>query len=168
MKISHKIRTITMSAVIAGLYTALTMLSYAFGLDKGAIQLRLSESLAVLPALTPAAIPGLFMGCMLSSFLCAAHLLDVLFGSLVTLVAAMICYAIRGAARWRLGAFLFPLPNVLLNALFIPLLLMFVYGVGDAYPFLFLTVGVGELITSGIFGMLLYFAMKKNQKFFRL
>ncbi len=168
MKFSHKIRTLTTGAVIAGLYTALTMLSYAFGLDKGAIQLRLSETLAILPAFTPAAIPGLFLGCMLSSFLCGAHLLDVLFGSLVTLLAAMVCYAIRGAARWRFGALLLPLPNILLNALFIPFLLMLVYGVGDAYPFLFLTVGAGELITSGVLGMCLYLTVKKNYKFFAL
>lgn len=149
-----------MGAIIAALYVALTFLSFAFGLDKGAIQLRLSEALAVLPAFTPAAIPGLFIGCMLSSFLTGGHPLDAVFGSLVTLIAAVLCYLIRGLARRRAGALLLPLPNVLLNALLIPVLLILLYGVGEAYPFLVLSVGLGEVLASGVLGTLLYFAIE--------
>ena len=158
----------TQAALIAAFYTVLTLVSYLFGLDKGVIQLRLSETLAVLPAFTPAAIPGLFLGCALSSFLSQGHILDVIFGSLVTLIAAVICYAMRHVTRYRLGAFLLPLPNVLLNALFIPLLLIYVYGAADAYPFLVLSVGIGELIASGVLGVLLYFVLLRQRKIFSL
>lgn len=163
MKISEKTKTLTLAAMIAALYTALTMLSYAFGLDKGAIQLRLSEALAVLPAFSGAAVPGLFAGCFLSSLLCGAHPLDVVFGSLVTLFAAVLCRAMRGVLRFRFGFFLIPLPNILLNALLIPILLIFVYGVPDAYSYLFLTVGIGELLTTGALGSFLIFALPKKR-----
>ena len=163
MRISKRTKTVTLAAVIAGLYTVLTLLSYTLGLDKGAIQLRLSEALAVLPAVSGAAVPGLFVGCFLSSLICGGHPLDVIFGSLVTLAAALLCRAMRGACRHRLGLLLMPLPNILLNALLIPLLLIFVYGVTDAYPFLVLTVGIGEAITTGLLGTLLLLSMRKHK-----
>ena len=153
----------TYAAVIAALYTALTLLSYAMGLDKGVIQLRLSEALAVLPAVSGASVPGLFVGCFLSSLLCGGHPLDVVFGSLVTLLAAILCRKMRGLLRYKLGALLLPLPNILLNALLIPLLLIFVYGVPDAYPYLVLTVGLGEAITSGVLGSCLLWAIRRNE-----
>ena len=159
---SAKIRNMTTAAIIAAAYTVLTFVSFAFGLDKGVIQLRLSEALAVLPAFTPAAIPGLFAGCMLSSFLTGGHPLDAVFGSLVTLLAAFICYFMRKCAKHRIGILTLALPNVILNALLIPLILIFVYGVGDAYPFLLLTVGIGELLASGVLGTLLAYAMRSH------
>lgn len=162
MKISEKTKNLTLAAMIAAFYTALTLLSYAFGLDKGAIQLRLSEALAVLPALSGAAVPGLFVGCFLSSLLCGGHPLDVVFGSLVTLLAAALCRRMRGVSRFRFGVFLLPLPNILLNALLIPILLIFVYGVPDAYLYLVLTVGIGELFTTGVLGSLLLFALRRS------
>lgn len=166
MKISKRTKTLTLSAVIAALYTALTLLSYAFGLDKGAIQIRLSEALAVLPAVSGAAVPGLFVGCFLSSLICGGHPLDVLFGSLVTLLAALICRMMRKVTRFRLGVLLIPLPNILLNALLIPILLIFVYGVPDAYSYLVLTVGIGEIITTGILGTVLLATLKRHNALF--
>ena len=151
----------TRGSLIAGLYVALTMISYAFGLDKGAIQLRLSEALAVLPAVSGAAVPGLFVGCFLSSLLCGGHPLDVLFGSFVTLAAALICRVMRPLLRFRFGAVLLTLPNILFNALLIPVLLILVYGVPDAYYYLVFTVGIGEAITTGIFGVLLLSVWKR-------
>ena len=159
---STKIRNMTTAAIIAAAYTVLTFVSFAFGLDKGVIQLRLSEALAVLPAFTPAAIPGLFAGCLRSSFLTGGHPLDAVFGSLVTLLAAFICYFMRKCAKHRIGILTLALPNVILNALLIPLILIFVYGVGDAYPFLLLTVGIGELLASGVLGTLLAYAMRSH------
>lgn len=168
MKLSTKTKYVTQAALIAAFYTVLTLVSYLFGLDKGVIQLRLSEALAVLPAFTPAAIPGLFLGCALSSFLSQGHIFDVVFGSLVTLSAAALCYLLRGVSRYRLGALLLPLPNIVLNAALIPLVLIFVYGVPDAYPFLLLTVGVGELLASGVLGVLLYFVLLRRKNIFAL
>lgn len=162
MKLSQRTKFLTESALIAAIYVVLTMISFAFGLDKGVIQLRLSECLAVLPAFTPAAVPGLALGCALASFLSGAHLLDVLFGSLVTLVAAEICYLLRGVIHRRFGALLAPLPNIVLNAVFIPMVLIWVYQVPDAYPFLLLTVGIGEILASGVLGVLLFFIVRRN------
>lgn len=159
---SKKQRYVTLAAIIAALYTVLTLISFAMGLDKGVIQLRLSEALAVLPAFTSAAIPGLFAGCMLSSFLTGGHPLDALFGSLVTLLAALLCYMMRACARKRAGLLLLPLPNILLNALLIPFVLILAYGAGEAYPYMVLTVGIGELISSGVLGVLLAISMRKH------
>ena len=160
--LSERTKYLTRGALIAGLYVALTMLSYAFGLDKGAIQLRLSEALAVLPAVSGAAVPGLFVGCFLSSLLCGGHPLDVLFGSLVTLAAACVCRAMRPLLRYRFGAVLFTIPNILLNALLIPILLILVYGVPDAYSYLVLTVGIGEVLTTGVMGTLLLYVWRRT------
>lgn len=163
MQFSKKTKALTHAAVIAALYTALTLLSYAFGLDKGAIQLRLSEALAVLPMVSGTAVPGLFVGCFLSSLICGGHPLDVVFGSLVTLAAALVCRTMRPLARRPIGILLAPIPNILFNVLLIPILLIFVYGVPDAYSFLVLTVGIGELITSGVLGILLLLALRRKE-----
>ena len=166
MQISRRTKNLTLSAVIAALYTALTLLSYAFGLDKGVIQLRLSEALAVLPAVSGAAVPGLFVGCFLSSMICGGHPLDVLFGSLVTLLAALLCRMMHKVMRFRFGLLLIPLPNILLNAFLIPLVLIFVYGVPDAYSYLVLTVGIGELVTTGVLGTLLLTTLRRRKDLF--
>ena len=77
------------AAMIAALYVVLTLIANAFGLASGAIQIRLSEMLSVLPFFTPAAIPGLFVGCMLSNFITGACLLDIVLGSFATLIGAV-------------------------------------------------------------------------------
>ena len=162
MQFTKKTKFMTYAAVIAALYTALTLVSYALGLDKGAIQLRLSEALAVLPAVSGAAVPGLFVGCFLSSLICGGHPLDVLFGSLVTLLAAIVCRMMRGVLRYKTGPLLVTLPNILFNAFLIPVLLILVYGVPDAYMYLVLTVGIGEALTTGVLGSLLLWAIRRN------
>ena len=86
------VRRTAIAASIAALYVVLTGLSALVGLDKNAIQFRLSEMLTVLPYFCPEAIPGLFIGCMLSSFLFGAILPDIIFGSLATLVAAVVTF----------------------------------------------------------------------------
>ena len=167
LRTSKKIKFLALSAMIAALYVVLTYVSFALGLDKGAIQLRLSETLAALPAFTPAGIPGLFIGCMLSSFLTGGHPLDAVFGSLVTLLAAVLCYFMRPLARRRAGVLLLPLPNIFLNALLIPVILILVYGVPEGYPFLVLTVGIGEILASGVLGIPLgYFLARFSSHLF--
>ena len=83
---NKKIKFITQAAVIAALYTVLTFIANALGLANQAIQVRISEALTILPVFTPAAIPGLFAGCLLSNVLTGCALLDVVFGSLATLI----------------------------------------------------------------------------------
>ena len=143
------------AAMIAALYVVLTLIANAFGLASGAIQIRLSEMLSVLPFFTPAAIPGLFVGCLLSNFLTGACLLDIVLGSFATLIGAVGAYLVR-RNKW-----LVPIPNIVSNTIIVPLVLMFGYHLEDAFWYLALTVGIGEIIAGGVFGMILLFALKK-------
>ena len=86
------------AAMIAALYIVLTFIANAFGLANYAVQVRFSEALTVLPYFTPAAIPGLFIGCLLSNILTGCALPDIIFGSLATLLGALGTYALR---RWK-------------------------------------------------------------------
>ncbi|MBQ8259892.1 MAG: QueT transporter family protein [Clostridia bacterium] len=161
-KFSTKVRYLSHAAMIGALYVALTFISAAAGLSSGAIQIRLSEALTVLPAFTPAAIPGLAVGCLLANTLTGGLPWDVVFGTLATLIGALGTYALRRAPHW-----LAPTPPILANVLIVPAVLQLVYGDPHAYPFLMLTVGVGEVIAAGIFGMSLYHAVKKIRIFER-
>ena len=155
----HKqLALLTQGALIAALYTAITYLINYFGLANGAIQVRLSEALTILPAFTPAAIPGLFIGCLLSNLLTGAAIWDIIFGSLATLLGAVFTYLLR--KHEKLAA----IPPILSNTLIVPLVLKWAYGVPDALLYLFLTVGLGEVISCGIFGMILLYALKPHAK----
>lgn len=146
---------LTQAAMIAALYVVLTMLANAFGLANGAIQIRLSEMLSVLPFFTPAAIPGLFVGCLLSNILTGCCLLDIVLGSCATLIGAVGAYLVRHN-KW-----LVPVPNIISNTILVPIVLVFGYHMEDAYWYLSLTVGIGEIISGGVLGMILLFALKK-------
>lgn len=161
---SH-IRFVTHGAIIAALYVGLTYLSYALGLDKGAIQLRLSEALCVLGAFTPAAVPGVSVGCFLANLLTGCHPLDIVFGTVATVLGALGGYLLRFLLRKAGGVFLVPLPNIIANTLIIPFVLQYAYGVTDGYFFLVLTVGAGEILSSGALGGLLALSLKKRAFF---
>ena len=152
---NRKAYIITQAAVIAAVYVVLTLAINAFDLASGAIQVRISEALTILPYFTPAAIPGLFVGCLLSNFLTGAPIWDVVFGSLATLLGAAGTYMLR-RQKW-----LAPLPPVIANILIIPPVLHFAYGLPGGIPFFMLTVGIGEVISCGILGMLLLFLLQK-------
>ncbi len=148
---------ITQAALIAALYVVLTLVSAAFGLDSKAIQFRLSEVLTVLPALTPAAIPGLFIGCLLSNFICGAMLPDMIFGSLATLIGAVGTYFIGKRVKW-----LSALPPIAANTVIVPLVLKYAYHLDGTVPFFALTVFIGEFVCCGILGTVLLYAMPKR------
>lgn len=153
---------ITQAAMIAALYVVLTVFINAFNLASGAIQVRISEALTVLPFFTPAAIPGLFIGCLISNIVTGCLPWDVVFGSMATLIGALGTYALR---KYK---FLAPIPPIFANALIVPIILIKVYALPDAYWFLLLTVGAGEVISCGILGMILLFALNKyRDKIFR-
>lgn len=158
-----RVRFTVHAALIAALYIALTYLAFWLGLDKGAVQLRFSEALCVLTCITPAAIPGLTVGCLLANFLCGAHILDVIFGALATLAGALGGYALRAFARKKWLAFVPTLPTVLANAIVVPLLLTFVYGAEGAYPFFVLTVTLGELLSATLLGTVLLVALRRHK-----
>ena len=150
---------ITKAALIAALYVVLTGVSAMFHLDRSIIQLRLSEALTILPFFTPAAIPGLFFGCALSNFLFGALPLDVLFGSIATLIGAVGTYYLG-----RVSIYLAPIPPILANTVVVPLVLKYVYCFGGGIPFFALTVFIGELLSCGVLGLLLLKAMPKYLK----
>ena len=147
------------AASVAALYVVLTFISSLFGLSSGVIQIRISEALTILPAFTPAAIPGLFIGCILSNLLTGGLILDVVFGSIATLIGAVGTYLLR-KKKWLVS-----LPPIISNILIVPLILRYVYGDPDAYLFMVGTVGAGEIISCGILGMILYFAVDKYKVF---
>ena len=148
MKKKNVIR-LTQAAMIAAIYVVLTYFISAFGLASGAIQVRISEALTILPVFTPAAIPGLFVGCLLSNLLTGCMALDVIFGSIATLIGAVGTYLLRKTK------FAFTLPPVISNAIIVPIVLKNVYGLQDAAWYLVLTVGAGEVISVCILGMIL-------------
>ena len=157
---NKKVKMLTQGAIIAALYVLLTYLAAAMGLSSGVIQVRFSEALCILPYFTPAAIPGLAVGCLLANFLTGSAAWDVLFGSLATLIGAIAARMLR-KHKW-----LVPLPSVLANMIVVPPVLMYVYGAEEAYPFLVMTVGIGEVISIYGLGMLLLFALEKRKKIF--
>ena len=151
-----KIVYICQAGLIAALYMVLTMVIGAFGLANGAIQLRVSEALCVLPFFMPAAIPGLTLGCLLSNLLMSCIWQDVVFGTLATLLGAL-------GARWlRKYPALVPLPTVAANTVIVPLVLAYGYHAEEGLPFLMLTVGLGEVISAYALGLLLLLALRKR------
>lgn len=161
---SIPLTTLVQAAMIAAIYIVLTFIANAFGLANYAVQVRFSEALTILPYFTPAAIPGLFIGCLLSNILTGCALPDIIFGSLATLIGALGTYALR---RWKWCA---PVSPIIANAIIIPLVLIYGYGlmidglsVVQCFGYYCLTVGAGEVISCGILGMILLFALQKYQ-----
>ncbi len=156
-KSTSSVRHLTTAAIIAALYVVLTFLSAAFGLASGVIQLRLSEALAVLPFFTPAAVPGVTIGCFLANLLTGSPVYDVIFGTLATFLGVL------GAAFLKKYKYLVAVPTILSNALIIPFVLRLAYGIPDALWYLILTVGAGEVLSAGILGTLLLLLIKKHK-----
>ena len=150
---------ICQSGLIAALYTVLTVFVGAFGLASGAVQFRVSEALCVLPFFTPAAIPGLTIGCLISNLLTGCLWQDVLFGTLATLIGAL------GARMLKKIPWLVPLPTVLANTIIVPFVLAYAYHMEGGLPFLMLTVGAGEILSAYVLGMVLLLALKKYERF---
>lgn len=150
---------ITQAAIIAALYVVLTLLANALGLANYAIQLRFSEALTILPFFTPAAIPGLFLGCLISNLLTGAIIWDVVFGSLATLLGAVGTYLLR-RVKW-----LAPLPPIAANTIIVPFVLYYAYRIPGSIPYFMLTVGIGEILSCGVLGMLLLFVLQKYKKY---
>ena len=158
-KSTVSVHYLTTAAIIAALYVVFTGLSAAFGLASGVIQIRLSEALTVLPYFTSAAVPGVTIGCLLANLLTGAPLPDIIFGTLASFLGVL------GASLLRKKKYLIAIPTILSNAIIIPLVLQYAYGVKDAFWYLMLTVGAGELISAGLFGGLLLHVLQKRKLF---
>ena len=150
---SRKILYVTRAAVIAAIYVVLTLIAAGFDLANGMIQVRFSEALTVLPYFTPAAIPGLTIGCLISNIATGCMLPDVIFGTLATLIGAI------GSWFLRRNKILVTLPPVISNALIIPLVLTYAYKIPGGIPLQMLTVGAGEIISCVVIGSILLRAL---------
>lgn len=153
---------IVQAAMIAAIYVALTFVSSSLGLASGTIQVRISEALCILPVFTTAAIPGLWLGCLLANLLTGSILVDVVFGSIATLVGA------AGTYFMRKHKILCTLPPVAANVIIVPFVLRYGYGFITEYngidwsvPFNAVTVGIGEIITCVVMGGVLLKVLSK-------
>lgn len=145
------------AAMIGAVYVVLTV---AFApISFGEVQIRFAEALTILPFFTPAAVPGLFVGCLLANILGGAIVPDIIFGSLATLLGAVGTYLLRKQSRY-----LAPVPPIVANILIVPFVLRYGYGVDLPIPLMMLTVGAGEVISAGIIGLLLLNVLYKNRK----
>ena len=156
MKTKNTAMMVAFGGVIAALYVVLTWIANLMGLASGAIQVRLSEALTILPVFTVTAIPGLTVGCILGNMLTGCAAWDVVFGSLATLLGAV------GTRLLRNRPLLAWIPPVVSNAVIVPIVLIKVYGVPDAWWYLVLTVGAGEIIACGLLGLLLWRALRDH------
>ena len=145
---------LTQAAMIAAIYVVLTMIFAPFSF--GEVQVRVAEALTILPIFTPAAIPGLFVGCLIGNITGGAVLPDIIFGSIATLIGALFTWQLRNKSKY-----LAPVPPIIANALIVPFILKYGYAVPLPIPFMMLTVGLGEVISCGVLGMILYTALNK-------
>ncbi len=163
----NRLNYIISAALIAAAYTALTFLSGIFGFAFGPIQLRLSEVLCILPLFTPAAIPGLTVGCLISN-IGSFNPLDMLFGTLATLSAAYLTYILREVKIKGLPIFSF-FPPIIINAVVIGFEIAVFFLPDKAFIWAFLVsavqIGISELIVCLCFGIPFYLAFKKYNIF---
>lgn len=151
----NKVVFLTQAALIAAIYVVLCVVFAP--ISYGEVQVRVAEALVILPFFTPAAIPGLFVGCFLSNLIGGSILLDVVCGSLATLVGAIGSYYLRKSKVLVL------LPPIVANTLIVPFVLRYGYGVPLPIPFMMLTVGIGEVIAVAGFGSVLLRVLKRYE-----
>ncbi|MDO4343973.1 MAG: QueT transporter family protein [Eubacteriales bacterium] len=148
-----KVLFVVQAAAIAAVYVVLTMVFAP--LSFGEVQVRFAEALTVLPFFTPAAIPGLFVGCVIGNFLGGAIPVDIICGSIATLIGACGSYAVR---KYK---FLVPFPPIIANTAIVPLVLFYGYGINLPIPLMMLSVGAGEVLSCGVLGFVVLFALEK-------
>ena len=157
---------LTQAAVIAALYVVLCEVFAPISFRN--IQVRIAEGLTILPFFTPAAIPGLFVGCLIGNMLGGAIPLDVVCGSLATLAGALGTWWIGKLVRRHPSSealkFALPLPPIIANTVVVPLVLYYGYLITIPIPLQMLTVGLGEVVGCGLIGMILFFALEKNSE----
>ncbi len=152
---NNKTNKLALAGIIAALYVILTMITSIFGASSGLIQIRLSEALCILAAFTPAAIPGLSIGCLIANILSGLALWDIIFGSIATLIGAI------GTWLLRKNRILACLPPVIANTLIIPPILILEYGISKAYIVVVASIFLSELISCLILGQIVYKTYQK-------
>ena len=146
------------AAMIAAIYVVLVVIFNYWSF--GPIQFRIAEALTVLPYFTGAAIPGLFVGCLLANFLGGSILMDILLGSVATLLGAAGTRFIA-KIKWKPVKWLAPIPPILANTLMVPYVLKYGYGAPEAIPVMMATIGMGEVVVCGGFGLILLVILEK-------
>ena len=153
---NKKVQFITQGAVIAAIYVVLVLIFDTFSF--GPIQFRIAEMLTIMPYFTPAAIPGLFVGCLIANIIGGGLIWDIVFGSIATLIGAIGSYLVR-KNKW-----LVPLPPIIANMVIVPFVLKYAYGYDGLWVYFMFTVGLSEIIVCGIIGMALLTVMAKNRE----
>lgn len=152
------------AGMIAAIYAALTYLAMVFNLAYGSIQFRFSEALTILPIFTPAAVPGLAIGCLIGN-LASPYPLDLIFGTVASLIAALLTRAVRNVRIKKIPV-LAPLPPVLVNAVIVGLqITLFTPGeTASLTGFLIaaVQVGLGQLAVCYLLGLPLGIALEKS------
>ena len=169
MKSKKQVLWLTQAAVIAALYAALTVLQgvIAPGTASMAVQFRVSEAMTLLCCITPAAIPGLTLGCFLANFLFMEALpVDMVLGSLATLLAGLAMYLLRNV-QWKKLPLLAALMPAIFNGIIIGLEIEIFFIEGPFHFTSFLIQGglvaLGELAVCFTLGLLLYKALDRPQ-----
>lgn len=159
MNRNKKVVFLVTSAAIAALYVifSLPVMNFIYG----PIQFRVSEALSILPYFTPAAIPGLFVGCFITNML-GSSLPDMIIGSLATLIAATLSYLLRK------NKYLVPLPPIIVNALMIGPMLYFLAWSEFSLGWTIAYVALSQTIICYGIGMLLLVTLERNKVFTRL
>ena len=155
----ERLLRLSQGALIAALYAALTVIFAPISF--GPVQVRIAEALTVLPLFTSAAVPGLFIGCILANLFGGAIIWDVIFGSIATLIGATGGYALRHN-RW-----LVPVPTIIANGIIVPFVLKYGYGINMSLVLMALYVTAGEIVGCYILGEILASALLKHGKIFR-
>ena len=132
-------RALARGAIIAALYTALTVLLAP--LSYGEVQIRFSEAFTLLPILMPEAVPALLVGCLLANILGGCTIFDIVFGSLATLLAALM--------------------PVLFNGVIVGAVVHFCYSPAIALPLCMLSVAAGEAVACLVVGPLLISVLRR-------
>ncbi|MBO5702880.1 MAG: QueT transporter family protein [Clostridia bacterium] len=151
------VRFLCEAALIAAIYVILTYFCAAVGMSSGAIQLRFSEALCIFGLFTPAALPGVALGCFMANLLTGCALWDIVFGSLASLIGMI------GLVALKKFPYIAPVPYALANMIIVPFVVKLVYAAPEALPLIFLTVGIGEIISVFGFGIPLYLVLKKHK-----
>ena len=162
MKKASAARSLTRAGIVAALYVVLTYLTALFGLANGAIQIRISEMLCILPVFFFEAVPGLTVGCLIANMISGQiAVLDMIFGTLATLIGAVGAYLLRRLPRGLI--WLATLPNIVANTLILPPVIIYAYGSEDSYIFITVTIFISQLLAAGVGGTLLYPVIRKSK-----
>lgn len=151
-----KTKFITKAGIIAALYVVLTFITNLFGLADKAVQVRFSEALTILPVVTPAAIPGVTLGCLISNIVIGCTPIDIVFGTLATFIGAIGTYLLKK------NKYLAVIPPILANTIIIPFVLMYSTGTELNFWYCAFTICIGQIISCGILGLYLLKQISKR------